>query len=353
MGAPAPKKAQKSGLKTLKASEVLFNENDVAGSLYIIQKGQIRLFRPKGKGFIELAILRAGEVIGEMAYFDEKSRRRSCSASAIVQTDVIEISFNAFGKTMAGLNPWFKTIINTLADRLRKTNERVKELESNSVSYGRGGKVSDYKFFHSIDVIRVLSVIYLCLKAHGEEKNGKTSVHMNRLKIYLIDIFNVQEIKFEELMQILVEEKYVELDLDQDNLPKLVTVANVERLRGISAFLDNQRRVDDAKKLKISNKCERFLKRIIDQVVIKGFQGPSVEVDISSILLDFKERNVPIVDSDLKDAVDAGLCDDIIVGSANKLFSKVNADKLMKIFPAIKLMNAIEKVNEEKAGKTY
>ena len=40
-------------------------------------------FRPKGKGFVEIAVLRKGEVIGEMAYFDEKQSLRSCSASAL------------------------------------------------------------------------------------------------------------------------------------------------------------------------------------------------------------------------------------------------------------------------------
>ena len=39
---------------------------------------------------------------------------------------------------MSGLNPWFKTIINTLANRLRSTNARVKELESNSASINYG-----------------------------------------------------------------------------------------------------------------------------------------------------------------------------------------------------------------------
>src|SRR5690606_25733337 len=130
--ATAASSQKKSGIRSFKPSEVLFHENDIAQSLFIIQTGQIRLYRPKGRGFVELAILRAGEVIGEMAYFDEKSRRRSCSAQAIVTTEVIEISFPGFEKTMAGLNPWFKTIITTLADRLRKTNERVKSLETNS-----------------------------------------------------------------------------------------------------------------------------------------------------------------------------------------------------------------------------
>ena len=190
---------KKSGIRTFQPGEVLFKENDPATSLYIIQKGQIRLYRPKGRGFVDLAIVRSGEVIGEMAYFDEKSRRRSCSAAAIVTTDVIEISFVAFAKTMEGLNPWFKTIINTLADRLRKTNERVKELESNSVGFGAGGKVADYVFFHNSDVIRALATIYLVYKAHGEVlENGSTQIHMNKLKFYLFDVYNVPEIKFEE-----------------------------------------------------------------------------------------------------------------------------------------------------------
>ena len=92
----AEEEKKKSGLRTYRAGEQMFAENENAESLFIIQKGQIRLYRPKGKGYIDLAVLRAGEVIGEMAYFDEDSSRRSCSAEAIVPTEVIEISFDAF-----------------------------------------------------------------------------------------------------------------------------------------------------------------------------------------------------------------------------------------------------------------
>src|SRR5690606_12751424 len=197
---------KKSGLRVFKPGEIIFNEGDNAESLFIIQRGQIRLFRPKGRGFVEIGVLRAGEVIGEMAYFDEKSRRRSCSASAMVSTEMIEISFAAFEKTLHGLNPWFKTIINTLADRIRKTNERVKELGSNSIGYGSGGKVADYKFFQNVDIIRILSLIFLAFKSHGEEKDGAMTLHMNVLKFYSSDIFNVQDVKFEEFFLLLKDE---------------------------------------------------------------------------------------------------------------------------------------------------
>ena len=181
---------QKSGMKTFKAAEILFREGDLASSLYIIQKGQIRLFLPKGRGFVEIGILRAGEVIGEMAFFDETAKRRSCSAEAIVQTDVIEISFEAFAKTMQNLNPWFKTIINTLADRLRKANDKIKSLESNSVSFGKDGKVSDYKFFHNVDIVRFLSMLVLVVESHGIDASGVRVLDISKLKFFLVEMFN-------------------------------------------------------------------------------------------------------------------------------------------------------------------
>lgn len=346
---PAAAAAKKSGLKTYKAGDVLFNEGDVAESLFIIQRGQIRLYRPKGRGFVEIGVLRAGEVIGEMAYFDEKARRRSCSAAAMVSTEMVEISFVAFEKTLQGLNPWFKTIINTLADRLRKTNERVKELESNSIGYGSGGKVADYKFFHSIDIIRILSLIFLSFRTHGEEKDGVMTLHMNVLKFYSSDVFNVQDVKFEEFFLLLKDEGFLELGPDEDGSMKLIQIANLERIKFLMGFLNTQRRTDDAKKLKISYKCETFLKKILDQLTLKGETGDAVQCDISVILKEFETKGLVMSGEDLRDAMTHKFCDDLVVGEANKISCAVNYDYLKKMFPAIKLMNAIERANEAKA----
>lgn len=356
MAQAAPKQQKKSGLKELVQGEVLFHENDPAQSLYIIQSGQIRLYRPKGKGFVEIAILRSGEVIGEMAYFDEKSRRRSCSAAAIVKTQIVEISFLAFEKTMSGLNPWFKTIINTLANRLRQTNERVKALESNSVGFGSGGRVADYVFFHNVDVTKMLSTIYLVFKAHAERTDvGYYRLHINKLKFYLFDIYTIPEIKFEEFFNILKNDHFISLVKDEDGFPKIIEIKNPDELRAMVVFLNTQRLADDSKKLKISNKCERLLSRIIEQINVKGGKNPQEIADISAILDDFAERGVPIDQSDLRDAINAGLSQDIMVGTGNKLTAVIAIERLRRIYPAIRMDNAIKRVNEEKAtnGKSY
>jgi CRP-like cAMP-binding protein len=166
------KVAQKKGTNKpqiieFKQGEVFFHEKDKADALFIIKEGQIRLYRPKGRGFVEIAVLRKGEVIGEMAFFDEKQVRRSCSASALVTTTVIKITFDSFGKAIQNLNPWFKTIIFTLADRLRDSNDLVKSLESNSIGYAGGGKTSQYKFFNNSDLVKLLNYFHLIFKGYG------------------------------------------------------------------------------------------------------------------------------------------------------------------------------------------
>ena len=154
---------KKSGLKIVSPGQVLFNEGDEAVSMFIVQKGQLRMYRPKGKGFVEIAVLRAGEVLGEMSYFDPETNKRNASAAAITYTEVIEVSYNAVEKTMATLNPWFKTLINTLATRLRKSNERIKALENNSVGFS-----GEFKFFQSADIVKILSLLFFTFKSLDE-----------------------------------------------------------------------------------------------------------------------------------------------------------------------------------------
>lgn len=354
--APSETAGTKSGLIQYKPSEIIFNQNDPADCLYIIQKGQIRLFIPKGKGFVELAILRAGEVIGEMAYFDDKASRRSCSAQAIVTTEVIRVSFKAFDKTMQGLNPWFKTIINTLADRLRKTNDKVKELEGNSVGFGAGGKVADYKFFHTTDLLKVLGTLYLVTKTHGDVlPDGRFQIHTNKLKYYLYDVYSIQEIKYEELFNLLQQEHYIQIANDEDNLPKVAQFADLEGLRSILVFINQEKLKEEAKKIRVSSKTERLLGKIIEQARAKGATSnqDKVAIDLSAIFEDFKIKQIPISDEDLKDAITAGLSDDIVVGGHNKLSCNIFYKKLLKIYPALRLQNAVEAHNHKKAGKQY
>lgn len=360
--APAAKAAGaqgKSGLIVLEAGQDLFREDDLADCLFIIQKGQIRLYRPKGKGFIELAMLRAGEVLGEMAYFDDGTDgRRSCSASAITKTEVIAISFAAFGKAIENLNPWFKTIISTLADRLRKTNAKVKELESNSVSVS-GGASAVYEFLKDAEVSKIMSMLYLVAKALGEKVAGKGEVILNKkmYAYYVSEIFAQSETKWEEFLQFLQESKLIELRADQDNVPNIIFIPDVEKIKLMFTFVNAQRAMKEEKKFSIGPKCESFMDNIIKQMKEKKqtetqiTKTPTVKVELGTILSYYKERNIAIDINDLEDARRGRLLGEISLGDNQSYIVEVNTALLDTTWECIKFSNALKKWNERKSSK--
>ncbi|MDD4974784.1 MAG: cyclic nucleotide-binding domain-containing protein [Bacteriovorax sp.] len=338
---------KKSGIKTLQPGELLFNEGDTAVSMFIIQKGQLRLFRPKGKGFIELAVLRSGEVLGEMSYFDPDSKKRSASAAAITQTDIIEISFVALEKTMTALNPWFKTLINTLAERLRKSNERVKALENNSIGFS-----GEFKFFQSADIVKMLSLMFFAFRSLSENKEGKWILHLSKLKMYAVDIFNVNEAKLEEFIQLLIAEKITEVALDDEGAPKNLIIKEPETFRIFQVFFNAQRSMKDEKKLIISHKCEKFLVKALEQVEDLIAENGAVEVDLSKIVNYFKEYNIPISLDDFQGARNAKFCGEYKMEDSGRITAMLNVDYLKKMFPVVRFMNALNRLNDAKAQPT-
>jgi CRP/FNR family cyclic AMP-dependent transcriptional regulator len=354
---------QKSGLRNLKSGEILFNDGDPAESLFIIQKGQIRLYKPKGKGFIELGVLRSGEVIGEMAFFDEdgSGRKRSCAAAAITGVEVVEISFIAFGKTMMSLNPWFKTIINTLAARLRKANTRIRELEDNQTnSYGKN--VGVYEFMKPIEVMRVLGTIFLVFKAHGEVKGQAIAVNRKTLSLYSNDMYQIMDSKLESVLTVLVSLNLLEMVDDEEKLPNLLLLNNLDLVRQVFIFYNTERHLPDNKKMRISDKCEMIIAKMIEKLPgnpvvdipnLRASEDVKVKFTkyyvLNPIIDEFKEKNIPINPDHLDDGRGIGLFGEVLMKDG-KVFIEADMNKVQKQYPIIRFVNAIRRSNQEKSG---
>lgn len=285
-----------------------------------------------------------------MAFFDEDGRKRSCSAEAQIPTEVIEVSFTAFGKAIENLNPWFKTIITTLAERLRKTNQKVRELESNSVSGGYGGNVGTYKFLSNAEIIKILSTLYLVMKSHAELKDNTFQLHYNSLKFYAIDIYNNQEAKLEAFLNLLSEMGYLEMLPDKNGLKKIISMENISMLREQLIFFNTERTLSDDKKMKISDNCEILLGSIIEKISAGATkQGNLYQINLSEIIDTFKAQNKILGHEDLADAVNQGFCQEPLVADENTITVGVSGEELIKKFPVIQLLNALTRLNESKA----
>ena len=93
----------------LKTGEMVFNEGDQSKSLYFVKRGVVRIFKKKGVGAIEIQSIRAGQVLGELAFFDNQPR--SASAEALTSVELVEISKAALDDAISKVPDWFSALI--------------------------------------------------------------------------------------------------------------------------------------------------------------------------------------------------------------------------------------------------
>jgi CRP-like cAMP-binding protein len=116
-----------SGLKNLKKSEILFREGDASDAMYVIKSGKIAITKAKGTSEVILAELGPGDMLGEMAFFD--NRPRSAGAKAMIDTVIIELPFKALNAQFKTFPEWLKAIVRTVNNHLRNANSKIKNLE--------------------------------------------------------------------------------------------------------------------------------------------------------------------------------------------------------------------------------
>lgn len=110
----------------LKAGQNLLLEGEETTDCYWLQVGKMRAtVRENGKTR-ELRVIGPGELIGEMAFFDQKPR--SCTITAITDCQFLVLHREDFQEMLDGQPAWIKKIIQTLSERLRQENNTSKKV---------------------------------------------------------------------------------------------------------------------------------------------------------------------------------------------------------------------------------
>lgn len=106
----------------LSPGEVLFNQNDNADAVYIVDQGWISIVKHDGDGQeLNLANLPQGALFGETALIAEQAR--SASAIASVHTEVIRLSIEDFKTHLAGSQKGLEMLLKMFAGRIIETDE--------------------------------------------------------------------------------------------------------------------------------------------------------------------------------------------------------------------------------------
>jgi CRP-like cAMP-binding protein len=100
--------------------QVIFQQGDPSGGVYIIARGKVRIFRvsPSGEE-TTITIFGVGDLIGELAALDELPR--SATASAIRDSRLLLIPAHRFAAHVNQIPALTRSLVNVLAEKLRWT----------------------------------------------------------------------------------------------------------------------------------------------------------------------------------------------------------------------------------------
>jgi CRP/FNR family cyclic AMP-dependent transcriptional regulator len=112
--------------------QFLFREGEPSNCMYLIKKGTVAIRKMKGQDYVELGKVYSNEVLGELSFFDRKPR--SAAAVALTEVEVLEISFTSLDAIYTKVPDYLKTIMASVADRLRKANDMIRKLQHNVVT---------------------------------------------------------------------------------------------------------------------------------------------------------------------------------------------------------------------------
>lgn len=122
------------------AGQIIFNKGDKGDSLYIVQKGRVKVSIPSPKGEeAVLVTLSAGEMLGELSFIDGKPR--SATVQATEKTKVLCLLRDDFLELMRLRFDLVLKVMEVLAQRLRDTDRLLAETHFLSITSRLGQKI--------------------------------------------------------------------------------------------------------------------------------------------------------------------------------------------------------------------
>ena len=118
-----------------KAGETVFTEGDLGSEMYVVQSGEVRLFRMRDGIKQELAILEKGDFFGELAVLE--GLPRTSSAEALKDAELIEINSTTFDRMIRANIEIAVRMLRKLSGRLQEATHKLETLSQQAAQTGR------------------------------------------------------------------------------------------------------------------------------------------------------------------------------------------------------------------------
>jgi CRP/FNR family transcriptional regulator, cyclic AMP receptor protein len=109
--------------RSYEAGQVVFREGDEGDTCFVVRSGAVKITREHGGRTIALAELRAGDMFGELSMFGGEVR--SATAQALEPTSAVALLAGDIRRLLAGNPEIALKMLEAMADRVRRTNQRL------------------------------------------------------------------------------------------------------------------------------------------------------------------------------------------------------------------------------------
>lgn len=339
------------GIRHIKKGETFINEGDLSSNMYWLQSGSVRLYKKKGSGFIELGVVGSGEILGEMSFLDNEPR--SASAEAIQNCEVVEIPRGKFEEFMNTQPSWMKSLVTTLVKRMRASNNRLREAESNSLVYVKneeGKSTRVHEFISNAELIRLCSAMLLAASRRGEtQENGASKIQDSWVNFYCSKVGNVPMAKTQTFMDIFVESGMIQVEKVGDGSSVYLNLP--DRLEEFVLWLSEEDRKNPDKQMQIPTKSVDILRAIHEYTDIGELENQeTTTIDLEEV---FQKacigtgEKIPFDMSAFDKIVQIGMANDIRVEGMKKS-SVFNVTMFQSYFSFIALKDNFIRLNLEK-----
>lgn len=108
----------------LEKGEAVIHEGEESTQMYYLQSGSMSVHKRIGDSEKQIGTIYAGELVGEMSFLDKQPR--SATVKAINECELVVIPAAKFEKMFKELPVWYRALVHTLLDRLRRANSRIR-----------------------------------------------------------------------------------------------------------------------------------------------------------------------------------------------------------------------------------
>lgn len=357
MGMPAEKMNPSQGpgpvVRKLQKGELLFSEGENSRAMYVIKSGMIRIYKKKGDSLIEIDTVRAGQILGELAFLD--GNPRSASGEALTECTLVEISGATFQNVLTNMPEWLKMLLKTVVGRLRTASTRIRQLEAASTAYDYsdkdGKRSSHYVYLSQIDVLKITSALLLCgLKAKGNSDAKQVPIKTLTMNKYANTIMGIPVAKITTMLDTLSQVGIVAMENDTD--PGSFILKDSVFLDQLINYLNEEYLLEPSKRHELSLKGFLIMSLIAKHLskYNKDPESGIARVDVGNI------RNVEMQESgrepfrieELGELVKLGYAGNIDMKSSDEVYTEIKVDAFIKAFRMQKVAVAINVVNEQK-----